>query len=91
MIKEFLLKLKIKRAQKKLNHLDNISNLHDDLKYLNDEIEKQKESIKSYRDFEKDRKKKNKKKFENLDESIFDRCKKCDQIFLKSDKHTCVY
>jgi len=89
MIKKFIMNLKIRRAEKKLNHLLDLRDLHYDYKDILDQITETKKELTELGDDQFIKKIQHKQKFENLDPSIFDRCRKCDTIFLKDEKHHC--
>ena len=83
------MKLKIRRAEKKLDRLLDLRDLNYEYQDIQDEI---KNTIKDLQklndnDFVIQAEKKHNKKI--LDNSIFNKCKKCQELYLKSEKHRC--
>lgn len=91
MFKEFILKIKIRRAEKKLNKLLDLRDLHLDYKDIQDDIKKVLSELNNLQDNEFVTKTKKKIEKENLDPSIFKKCERCDQLYLKSEKHKCIF
>ncbi|QDI74115.1 hypothetical protein [Nitrosopumilus spindle-shaped virus] len=87
MFDEIITRIKISRKLKQLRDLEKIRNLKEDLQILDQDIKKTLDEIKELNQVQKDNKQN--KKHENLDKSIFNRCKRCDTIYLKSKSHKC--
>ena len=87
MIKEFLLKIKIKKAIRQLEKLENIEDLQNSLDEINFDIQQLRARL-----GKKEIEKYDAKTFEEsenikLEKSIYYRCKYCKELVLKSDKN----
>ena len=91
MFKKFFIKLKIKRAEKKLDHLLELRDLNFDYEDIKKEIKETIAELNNLDDTEFVNKIKKKHEKSNYDKSIFKRCSKCDKLILHSEKHRCTF
>lgn len=86
---DFILKIKIRIAEKKLKRIIKKRNLKTDLHLINEDIIKAHDEINILNDIKKDQDAKIEDDLERLDPSIFSKCISCHNVYLKNDKHVC--
>ena len=89
MFKKFIIKLKIRRAEKKLDHLLDLRDLNYDYQDIKNEIKKTIIDLHKLDDDEFVNEIQKKHDQSDYDKSIFKRCSKCDKLILHSENHKC--
>lgn len=81
--------MQIRIAEKKLKRKLHKRDLKTDLHLLNEDIKKADQDLDLLKDIKKDQAAKEQDEIERLDPSIFSKCTRCNNVYLKNDKHIC--